>query len=299
MQLEQLLEPYERSVVEEVQRWVRRDPGWMERALQGVSARSRQVLSVVLDTGPGRNLVQAATDRAMSALEVAVLRDFEASMDTLVEPTDAVGRASELRRADEHAAAMRNRYVGMLGAQGALVGAASLTWARSAVALVADVALAVVITMRAGAHHLAIYGVLPSQPLALEAALELIAVATETEAALRQSKILALGQRLVERPTQDQPVGELPRVVIQQAGSRALKETVEQAVRHVLGRRLAGVVPVLGAAAGGAASGWLAAQMCEAGRQVGRAAFLARRTTLGISEVLGIEASAGAAELQA
>lgn len=297
MQLEQLLEPYERSVVEEVQQWVNRDPGWMERALQGVSSRSRQFLGVVLETAPGRNLLQAGTDRAMSALEVAVLRDFEDNMDILVEPSDAVGRAAELRRADEHAAALRNRYVGMLGAQGALAGAASLTWARSAVALVADVALAVVVTMRAGAHHLAIYGVLPSQPSALEAALELIAVSTETEAALRQSKILALGQRLVERPPQSEPVGELPRVVIQQASSRALKEAVEQAVRRVLGRRLAGVVPVLGAAAGGVASGWLASQVCEAGRQVGRAAFLARRTTLGISDVLGVGATAGSPEL--
>ncbi|MDP8931841.1 MAG: hypothetical protein M3O70_25545, partial [Actinomycetota bacterium] len=236
MQLEQHLEPYERSVVEEVQQWVNRDPGWMERVLQGVSSRSRQTLSLVLETAPGRNLVEAGTDRALSALEVAVLRDFEGHMDVLVEPTDATGRAAELRQADERAVELRNRYVGLLGAQGALAGAASLTWARSAMALVADVALAVVVTMRAGAHHLALYGVLPSQPSALEAALELIAVATETEAPMRQSKILTLSQRLVEQSPQGDPLGELPRVVIQQASSRALRETVEQAVRRVLGR---------------------------------------------------------------
>lgn len=297
MQLEQHLEPYERSVVEEVQHWVDRDPGWVERVLQGVSSRSRQGLSLLLETTPGRDLLQAGTDRVMSALEVAVLRDFEDHMDVLVEPTDAAGRAAELRRADERAVELRNRYIGMLGAQGALAGAASLTWARSAVALVADVALAVVVTMRAGAHHLVLYGVLPSQPSALEASLEIIGVATETEAAVRRSKILALSQRLVEHPPQGEPAEELSRVIIQQASSRALRETVEQAVRRVLGRRLAGFVPLLGAAAGGAASGWLASQVCEAGRHVGQTAFLARRTTLGISGVLGIDVTAATVEL--
>lgn len=291
MKLEEFLEPYEQSVMEEVQLWLNHDPGWMERALQGVSSRSRQALSFVLETGPGRNILKTATDRAMAALEVVVLRDLEGPVGASVATTDAEDRVAVLRRADQRAEELRKRYVTILGGQGALAGAVSLTWTRSAAALVADVALAVALTTRAAAQHLALYGVLPSQPLALEAAVELTAVATETESRVRKSKILALGRRLVEQPPAGAPVGELPRVVIQQASSRAMRETLEQTVRRMLGRRLAGVVPVLGAAAGGAASGWLAAQVCEAGRQVGRAAFLARRPSLAIADVLGIDAT--------
>lgn len=289
MKVDEILEPYEHSAVDEVRQWLNREPGPMDRMLGGVSSRSRQALELVLETGPGRSVLKAATDRSIAGLERAVLRDLEGRVEVPVVPADAVGRQAVLRGADERARDLRERYVGALSAQGALAGAVSLTVTGSAVALVADVAIAVVVTLRAAVHHLAVYGVVPSQPPALQGAVELVAVATETDPAVRKRHIVALSRRLVEHRPPGDLTGNLPRVVVQQASSRAFKEAVEQTVRRVLRGRLTGLVPILGAAAGGAASGWLAAQVCEAGRQVGRVVFLVRHTPLLLDDVLGLD----------
>ncbi len=294
MNVEDILLSYERSVVDEVREWLNREPGSMDRLLGGVSSRSRQALDLVLETGPGRRALQAATERVSAALEDAVLLDLEDRVKMPTVPVDPQGRQAALRRADERARDLRGWYVGALGAQGALVGAASVTMARSAVAVAADVTVAVVVTLRAAAHLLGVYGVVPSHPSALRAAIDLVAAATETDAAVRERTILSVIRRLVEQLPDVHLAPELPRVVVQQVGSRAFKEAIEQTVRTILRRRLAGLVPVLGAAAGGAASGWLATQVCEASRQVGRTYFLVRHTSLQVDDVVvDIAVSAG------
>ncbi|MFN2557475.1 MAG: EcsC family protein [Nitriliruptorales bacterium] len=292
---EDVLESYERSVVHEVQQWLNREPGWTGQLLGGVSDRSRQALDLMLTTEWGRRTLRKATERAVGALEGVALRGLADQREASVVPGDSQNRQAMLRRADERAGQLRNLYVGLLGVQGGLVGAASLTWTRSAAAIVADVAIAVAVTLRAAAHHLAVYRVAPSRPSVLEAAVEVVAVATETDAAMRQHHIAGLSRGLLENLRDDELDRELSRVVIQQTSSRAVKEAVEQTVRRVLRGRLAGLVPVLGAATGGATSAWLAAQVCEAARQVGRVTFLARHTPLHVSELLAIHAEAAAA----
>ncbi|MDP8960718.1 MAG: EcsC family protein, partial [Actinomycetota bacterium] len=282
----EMLEPYERSVLDEVQQWLNHEPRWMDRMLGGVSSRSRQVLDLVLETGPGRSALKAATDRASAALEDAVLRDLENDVAPVV-PDDPEGREAALRQADERAGELRNRYVGALGVQGALAGAASLTVPLSVVALVADVSSAVVVPLRASAHLLAVYGGVRSHQAALQAAVDVVALATETDLGVRKGTTAALSRRLAEQRLDADTAGQLPRIVLQQTSSRALRETLEQTVRRVLRRRLARLVPLLGGAAGGAASGWLAARTCEASRQVGRVAFLVRHTPLELEDVLG------------
>lgn len=283
-----ILQPYERSVVDEVQQWLYREPRWMDRTLGGVSSRSRRALDLVLETGPGRRALKAATDRVSAALESAVLSDLEGDVARAV-PHDPEGREAALRQADEHAAELRKRYVGALGAQGALAGAASLTVPLSVVALVADVTTAVVVPLRAAAHLLAVYGGVRSHQPALRAAVDLVALATETDLSVRKSTTLAVSRRLVQQLPDAHQGGELPRIVLQQTSSRALREAVEQTVRRVLSRRVARLVPILGAAAGGAASGWLAGRTCEASRQVGRLVFLVRHTPLDVEDVLGVD----------
>lgn len=286
MIVEEMLEPYERSVLDEVQQWLNHEPGWMDRMLGGVSSRSRQALDLVLETGPGRRAMKAATDRASAALEDALLGDFGADTAPDV-PGDPEGRAAVLRQADERAGELRNRYVGALGVQGALAGASSLTVPLAVVALVADVSSAVVVPLQASAHLLAVYGAVRSHQPALQAAVELVALATETDPGVRKGTTVRLSRRLAGQRLEADSAGQLPRIVLQQTSSRAFREAVEHTVRRVLRRRLAGLVPVLGAAAGGAASGWLAARTCEASRQVGRMAFLVRHTPLEVDDVLG------------
>ncbi len=288
----EVLESYERTVVEEVQRWVNREPNWTDQLLGGVSDRSREVLDLVLTTAWGRRTLRLATDRAFGALEGVVLRGLADEGEASVVASDPQERQAVLRRADERAGELRSLYVGLLAAQGALVGAASVTWTRSVAAIVADVALAVAVTLRASAHHLAVYGVASSQPSVLQAAVELVAVATESDATVRSQQIAALTLGLRENRQDGDLDRELSRVVIQQTSTRAVKEAVEQTVRRVMGGRITGLVPVLGAAAGGASSGWLGAQVCDAARQVGRVTFLALHTPLQVKEVLGIAPAA-------
>lgn len=289
MQVEEVLGPYERSALYEVQQWVNREPGWTDRMLGGESSLIRQALEVLLETGPGRKTLKTATDGALAALERKVLRNLEGSSGVPV-PTDPKGREAALRVADERAGELRDGYVKALGAQGALAGAASLSAAASAVALVADVAIAVGAALRAAAHHAALYGAAPSHRSALEAAVEFVAVASETDPTVRKRTIAAVGQHLAENPPFSDLTGELPRVILQQLSSRGLKDVVEQMVRRVLRGRFAGVVPILGGAAGGAASAWLASHVCEASRQLGRMAFLMRHTPLQLTDILVLEA---------
>lgn len=286
--LDERLTTYERSVVDDVRRWLDREPGWPDRLLMGVSSTSRQALEVVLETGPGRRVLKVATQRALEAVEGPLLGDLydDAPIEVYLE---AERRESALRSADDRARQLRDVYVGALGAQGALTGAASLSWARSAMALAADVGVALLATLRAAAHNLSVYGALTSHPSGVEAAIELVAAASETDPEVRRPTILALTRRLAEQHGSGDLEEELPRVLMQQTSSRAVTETVEQVVRRLLHRRLAGLVPVLGAVAGGAASGWLAAQVCEAARHVGRVAFLERHTGIRLEDLLGIE----------
>ncbi|MFN2555303.1 MAG: EcsC family protein [Nitriliruptorales bacterium] len=284
MQVDETLEPFERLVLEEVRQWVNRDPGWMDRAMGGESSRSRQLLELVLDTESGRKGLEAATDGAIAALKGTVLRNLEVPEGPV--PTEPKEREAALRHADQHAEDLRRKYVAALGAQGALAGVASLTPTASAVILVGDVTLAVGLTLRAAAHHLAVYGALPSHRFAMEASVELVALATETDPPVRKRKIGAISRHLAEPPPFSDLSDELPRLVVQQLSSRGLKEAVEQIVRRVLRRRLTALVPMVGAAAGGAASAWLAKQACEASRQLGRLAFLMRQAQLPLDDVL-------------
>lgn len=288
MQAEEALEPYERSVLVEVQQWVNREPDWVDRMLGGESSLSRQALELVLETGPGRKTLKTVTDGAIAVLEGMVLSNLEDDVEVPV-PSDPKGREAALRLADERARDLRDRYVRALSAQGALAGAASLTAMASAVTLVADVAVTVGATVRAAAHHLAFYGALPSHRSALEAAVEFVAVASETDPPVRKRTIASVGQHLAEHPPFSDLSGELPRVIVQQVGSRGVKEAVERMFRRVLRGRFTGLVPILGAAAGGAASGWFAGQVCDASRQLGRAAFLTRHTPLQLTQVLGLD----------
>ncbi len=296
MEVDEILEPYERSVVREVRQWVNRQPGWMDRMLGGVSSRSRQALDLLMETEPARRALDAATDRVTAALEGTVLSNLDAELAPSVVAADPEGRAAALRRADKRTGDLRDRYVAALTAQGALAGVASLTVTLSAAALVADVAVAVPVALRAAAHHLAVYGVAAAHPSMLQAAVDIVGVATETEAATRRRSIMTVSQRLLEQQPDDDLPRQLPRVVVQQSSSRAFKEAVEHASRRVLRRRLAGLVPILGAATGGAASGWLAAQVCNAGRQVGRVTFLAQHTPLQATDVLDDQLRAGRPE---
>ncbi|MDP8927268.1 MAG: hypothetical protein M3O70_01490 [Actinomycetota bacterium] len=201
-------------------------------------------------------------------------------------PSDPKGREAALRLADERARDLRDRYLRAPGAQGALAGAASLTAMASAVTLLA--------TWRSlsaspcgRALHLDFYRATPSHRPALEAAVEFVAVASETDPTVRKRTIATVGQHLPEHPPFSDLSGELPRVIVQQVGNRGVKEAVEQMVRRALRGRLAGTVPLLGAAAGGVAWGWLAGQVCEASRQL-RVAFLTRHTPLQLTDVMAL-----------
>lgn len=266
------LTTHQRHVLEEVRDWYVREPTIADRWLGGASGRARRIVDTALATDLGRRAVAAATDLVVERLS------GDAREGVLDLPALPAGDPDvALRAADERARELRRRYVGLLASQGAVLGAGSTTIALAAVATSADIGLSVYGSLHAALRTLAAYGVRPTDRSSLHAAIEIAAIAAETDVHQRRRSILNVAARLSDREVR-RPVPELGRLVAQQIGSRTLRETVEQTVRRAAHRRLLSLVPVLGAAASGAASGWLASQVCESGQQIGRLTFIVRRT---------------------
>ena len=271
------LTTYERHVVADVRAWVGREPAWRDRVLVGASNRARRVVDLVLESERAERFVEQLTTTVLENLREVAVRDLGARVAPA--PSDASGRERLLRAADERSRDLAHHYAGLLGVQGAAAGAMSLTALLSVVVLPADVAIAVGGALRAGAHQLALYGVSPADPGALEASVEIGAIAGEIDPTLRRVGVQATTRRLLAGDATDAD-RSFSRVVVQQTGTRAIKETAEQTVRRILRRRLAGIVPVLGALASGASSASLAMRVGEAGRHVGRLTYLARHADL-------------------
>lgn len=266
------LTTFQRHVMEEVRDWYVREPTMADRWLGGASGRARRIVDMALATDTGQRAVARATDLVVERLA------GDARQGALDLPALPAGDPDvALRAADEHARELRRRYVGWLSGQGAVLGAGSTSIALAAVATTADIGLSVYGSLHAALRTLAVYGVRPTDRASLHAAIEVAAIAAETDVHQRRRSVLNVAARLSDHDVR-LPVSELGRLVAQQVGTRVLRETVEQSVRRAAHRRLLTLVPVFGAAASASASGWLASQVCESGRQIGRLVFIVRRT---------------------
>lgn len=271
------LQVYEREVVADIRSWVGREPGWRDRALVGASNRAQRVVDLVLESRRAERFIEQLTTTVLDNLRDVAVRDLSGRV--ALAPANDRERVDLLRAADERSRTMAQQYAGALGLQGAAAGAASISALLTAFAFTADVGMAVGGALRAGAHQLALYGISPSDPGTLEASVEIGAIAGEIDPAQRRTATLAVVRRILDGDGSD-PDRAFPRVLVQQTGTRAIKETAEQTVRRILRRRMAGLVPILGAVASGVSSASLAMRVGEAGRHVGRLTYLSRHAGL-------------------
>lgn len=281
------LDVFERRLVRDARRWLNHERGLMDRSLGGASSRARRFIDRALDNDAVKARLRTATDEVVQRLSGSMegrLADVEPPRPH----RDPSSRVPELRRIEALSDPIVTRYVGAMAAEGVAAGVASLTPVSAALSFLPDLAAALALSTQASAHLLVLYGVTPPGPAAVEAALQVAAVATDSQAEARRGHFLDLTRRL-EQPIPSRPSPEeVSRLITQQAGTRALRETVEQTLRRIARRRLTVFIPLVGIAVHGAASGWLAGQVCEASRHLGRVVYLTRSTDHTSAQLLGI-----------
>ncbi len=280
---------FERRLVRDARRWLDRDPGVVDRALGGTSSRTRSIIDRAIESEAVQTRLRTATDEVVARLSDAFERRV-ADVEPLRPERDGERRAEALRRTEEEADSIATRYVGAMTVEGIAAGAASLTPVTAAISFLPDLAAALALSVQACAHLLALYGVTPPGPETLEAGLQVASAATDTDPRSRRGLFLDLAASL-EEPLPARPSPErISRLIVQQAGARALRETVEHTLRRVARRRLTVFVPIVGVAVHGAASGWLGGQACDASRHLGRVVYLARSGSWSAAELLGVAA---------
>lgn len=268
---------YERLALRNAAWWLGRSAGFGDRALGGAFAKTRWLLDRALDNERVRERIEATTDEVIVRLgDVLTADDANAVPPT---PTaDPVVRATTLRRTDRAAGRLHAGCVGAMTVEGFAAGAASMTPVTALLTLLPDLAAALTISTSSAARMLTLYGVTERGPAALEAAVQVAAIATETDPGVRRTQFLGLADRLTTHDRGGASPEEISQLVAQQMAVRAVRETVEQTVRRTARRRLAAFVPILGIAVHAVASGWLGGQVCEGSRHLGRVIYLSRST---------------------
>jgi hypothetical protein len=271
------LDWYERLAMADVQRWLSREAGIADRALGGASSRTRRSLDAVLDVPRVRRRVEDATDEVVTRL-ASTTRELGAVSPP--RPTsDASARARALRRTDRAAGDLHARCVGAMTVEGIAAGAASMTPVTAVLSLLPDVAAALSISTTAAARMLVLYGSVTPGPAALEKAVQISAVATEADPQARRRRFLELARQLEGSDPEPPSADEVSELVAQQMAVRTVRETIEQTIRRLAGRRLAVSVPLLSIAVHAVAAGWHGGQVCEATRHLGRTSHIARSTS--------------------
>lgn len=269
------LDWYERLAIADAQRWLSRGVGIADRALGGASSRSRRLLDTVLNDPRVRERVEDVTDEVVMRLSAAT-RDVAGTAPR--EVPDPGTRSTALRRKDRAASNLHARCVGAMTVEGVAAGVASMTPVTAVLSLLPDVAAALTISSTTAARILVLYGAVPPGPAALEAAVQISALATEADPPTRRGRFLELAHRLDDREAGRPSAGQVSELVAQQMAVRTVRETIEQTVRRLAGRRIAVSVPLLSIAVHAVAAGWHGGQVCEATRHLGRTVHIARTT---------------------
>lgn len=265
---------YEHARLDDLAAWYELAPGATERLLAGRSRRARAILDLLLGSPRVRDAVARATERVLDELEPRLLHRVDEEPVRVHPSADAWARTRALQDADRRVDRIRTTYVGWLSTQAAVVGASSATLALAAATIAADVASAVVGSLRAAAHVLLVYGVERGDPRLLPSAVDLVSIANETDVEARRRTIRSVVASVTGSGVPLPSDRRIPRIIVQQTGSRAVRETIEQTVRRALRQRAVTLVPVLGGLASGVASGWLTNRVVEGARHAGTMRFL-------------------------
>ncbi|MBW3579222.1 MAG: hypothetical protein KY462_16115 [Actinobacteria bacterium] len=273
------LTDFERAQVDAARRWVGEESSLSDQALARIGDGTQAALQRLLASQRVAAAIEDATTRVLREFDDQLRHDLDDDA-AMPKPTARQQRSEVLGRANERAEQVRRNHTRRLAAQSAVAGAASVNLAAAVLAVAADVSIVVRGGLRAAAHTLNVFGTPVGHPALVPAAVEIAAIAGDTDSQRRRTTLIRVVGNLTGDDHAAAEQSRLPRVIAQQTGTRALVETLEQVVRRSVRRRSLRVIPFLGGAASVATSWHVGGRICDAAAHAGRLAYLTRHTGL-------------------
>ena len=259
--------PYERKALEQLRAWQAEAPSWGTRLLAKPGGTVAEVVKVMVPTGALRAALSGADKLGRrladerSILRRAGVPDLERLRGQPLESLDALSRS------------VTRRALALGGATGALFGIAG------AAGLVADVPTLLTLAMRT-IHRVGLcYGEKPAagdeRALALGVFALVSANSAEEKALAVQS--LRAGSLLVDAAMRDGVERIAERELAKDATVYSLQNLARAIGLNLGKRKIAGSVPVVGAAVGAAVNAWYLSDVAQAARYTFQERWLAAR----------------------
>ena len=259
--------PYEQKALKQLRAWQAEEPGWGSRLLAKPGSKVAEVVQVLVPTGALRAALEGADrlGRKLSAERSILQRAGVADLDAL--------RELPLESLDKLARSVARRAQLLGGATGAVFGVAG------AAGLVADVPTLLTLAMRT-IHRVGLcYGEKPPTDDERRIGLGFFALVSANSA---EEKILAVRALRHDTPQHEAAWRDgIERVTEREIAKEATVYSLQNLARAIgvnLGKRkVAGSVPVLGAAVGAAVNAWYLSDVAQAARYTFQERWLARR----------------------
>lgn len=288
--------PYERAALGDIRAWARRLPSLQERAWAAAERPAQRLFRLALRSDAVRatfdrgmaGLLETLTELATATVPLdATLRRYQAAGQPDVRVLADVG-ALPLAVADKLAAPLRRGYVTALTIEGGSAGLASLASPPAALlALAADVPFVLAGALRAGAEYARTYGFDPNDRGEQELLFSLVSLSTELAEPARAEALAG-----VCRLADDLSAGATWRDLDRHALTTTVRTVGQRLGVRLTQRKLAAVVPGVGALVGAGFNASYAQRVCDTAQQLSRARFLARRHDVALAQVAGVATSA-------
>lgn len=265
--------PYEHKVLKEIHAWQAQPPGWGTRLLAKPGRKVGEVVQVLVPTAALRAALSGA-DRLGRKLsdERSLLQ--RAGVATLAEL-----REGPLEACDQLARTVSRRALALGGATGALFGIAG------AAGLVADVPTLLTLAMRT-IHRLGFcYGERPAPAHERALAIGIFALVSANSADEKLAALDALhgGGALLDAAWRDGVERVAERELAKDATAYSLQNLARAIGLNLGKRKVAGTIPVVGAAVGAAVNAWYLSDVAKAARYVFQERWLRERYPAAVS----------------
>jgi hypothetical protein len=259
--------PYERKVLQELRDWQAEPPSWGTRLLAKPGGKVAEVVKVVVPTAALRAALNGADKlgRRLSDQRSILARAGVADLAAL--------RALPLQRADGLARTVARRALALGGVTGAVFGVAG------AAGLVADVPTLLTLAMRTIHRTGLCYGEKPPAADGRRLALGIFALVSANSAEEKTLAVRSLhaGAALLDAATRDGIERIAERELAKDATIYSLQNLARAIGLNLGKRKIAGSVPVVGAAVGAAVNAWYLSDVARAARYTFQERWLAER----------------------
>jgi hypothetical protein len=251
--------PYEQKVLKEIRAWQAEAPGWGTRALAKPGAKVAQLVEVLVPTGALRAALEQADrlGRRLSDERSIVQRAGVRSVDEM--------RSLPLKRCDELARSVARRASMMGGGTGALFGIAG------GYGLVADVPTLLTLALRT-IHRIGFcYGERPDATGERQLSVGIFALVSANsldEKAVALAALRGHAAALRDAAWRDGVERVAERELAKEAAVYSLQNLAQKIGVNLGKRKIAGSIPVLGAAVGAAVNAWYLGDVAKTARHV-------------------------------